>query len=96
MTPMEKDDRITILKSLYDACWSDKITLRIANPVVFQISGHVICNLRSNWGLDFNGYSENDNTFKYLHITEQTITEAFADFLNMLWNLGWCIQKRKL
>ena len=95
MTPMEKDDRIVILKSLYDACWSDKITLRIANPVVFQISGHVICNLRSDWGLDFNGYSENDNTFKYLHITEQTITEAFADFFKYVMESGLVYTKEE-
>lgn len=95
MKPLEKEDRTAILKSLYDACWSDKITLRIANPVVFQISGHVICNLRSNWGLDFNDYSNTNNSFNYLHITEQTITEAFADFFKYLMESGFVYTKEE-
>lgn len=56
---------------------------------------HVICNLRSNWGLDLNGYSDTDNSFKYLHITEQTITEAFADFFKYLLKSGLVYTKEE-
>lgn len=82
--PIEKADRILLLKCLYDACKSEKITVRMANPVTFLFSRHLICNLRNNWGLDFSGFDDTGMRFRYIHIQEHTIREAFEDFFHYL------------
>ncbi len=83
-SPMEKSDRIQLLRSLYDSCRTDKIILRMANPITFSFSKHLKCNLRSNWGLDFSGFDESGKHFRYIHIQEHTIREAFEDFFQYL------------
>lgn len=78
--PIEKADRITILKSLYDACRLDKNTFRMANPAVFPFSSRLNCTLRNDWGLDFSSFDHSGEYFRYIHIAEQTISGAFEDF----------------
>lgn len=81
---LEKTDRILLLKSLYDTCKSDKIIIRMANPVTFLFSRHLICNLRNNWGLDFSGFDDTGTRFRYIHIQEHTIRESFEDFFQYI------------
>lgn len=82
--PLEKPDQIELLESLYDACLANKVTFRMANPIDFSFSEHLTCTLRNNWGIDFNGFDSSGGFFRYIHITEHTILEAFEDFFQYI------------
>lgn len=84
MLPLERPDRLLILKALYNACDTEKEILRMINPVTFSFPKHILCTLRSNYGLDFSGFDSSGQRFSYIRIKEHTILDAFEDFFQYL------------
>lgn len=93
-TPIGPGDRLTILKRLREAFKKEEHTLRIINPDKFKFPEFVAISVNANWGIDFFIY-DNEKQCRYLHISEATLSNAFADFISEISNTALVYSKEK-
>ena len=82
--PLSTDMRKYLLEELYSEIASGRQQHRMVNPLMFPISENLTCVLHENKGLDFSGFAGTGNSYNYIHIEEQSLLEAFADFFQYL------------
>lgn len=93
--PLDIEDRIRILTTMYNVCQEDREFLRLINPVTFRLSRYFYAALRGSDVLDFCGIDTIHSEFNYIRITEPSFLDAFRDFYCYLPESGLICSKEE-
>lgn len=80
--PIPPAGRKYLMEELYLEIKTDRQQHRMVNPILFPITDHLTCGLHPNRGIEFWGFATGSGN--YIHLTEQTLLEAFSDFFHYL------------
>lgn len=81
--PILPKDRLIILKRLRKTFEQAEHTFRIIDPNYFQLPDFVSISVNSDIGIDFYIFSQKSRS-QYLHISETTLSNTFADFISQM------------
>jgi plasmid maintenance system antidote protein VapI len=81
--PLSPEDRMKILKRLYQSCVEETQVIEIMNPEGIAFPGNLSIRASDCYGVGFFLYHDKKSSH-YLYLTEHTLTEAFTDFISSI------------
>lgn len=91
-TPSE---RLFLLRRIDEACESEQITMLCLNPSRFTLEKQLYLSLQQNGEVSFFSYNTDKNEFHFTSIQENTIYDAFYDFIEYLSDSDYVFTKEK-
>lgn len=88
-------ERLILLRRIAEACELGQITMLCLNPTCFTLKKQLYLSLQQNNEVSFFSYNTEKNEFHFTGIQENTIYDAFYDFIEYLSDSDYVFTKEK-